>query len=201
MTCMVVAEAEQLFDSLISMTFGARLSAHARRKYVPGVVSLGIVTVTLPLEILPGSSAGTARVPVRRLSPPPRLVLIDRKYRVVVGGTAPSPRFVIRSVTRKLAPATAVAGGFVTLSSSRSGRPVTSIVLPEAAQLFLSLLSLIFGATSSAHARTRYVPTAVLVGILTVTVPIDVSPGCNAGTARVPTRRLSPVLFRLLNDR
>src|SRR5687767_13286670 len=82
-----------------------------------------------------------------------------------------------------------------------AGQGPTATVPADARQLFLSLLSATTGATLSAQASKKYVPGAVLVGIVTVTVPVDVSPGSNAGTARLPVRRLSPVLRSSSNDR
>src|SRR5262245_6840049 len=61
-------EARQLFASLVSTTL-PRSSAQARRKYVLGGVDVGTVTVTVPDWLAPDARPGTARFPVRSVSP------------------------------------------------------------------------------------------------------------------------------------
>src|SRR5579862_4942265 len=58
-------EALQLLLSLISGTTRVS-SAQASKKYVPAAVPEGTVTVTVPLEVAPGSSEGTDRLPVSK---------------------------------------------------------------------------------------------------------------------------------------
>ena len=67
-TVMAPADARQLLVS--SQFFATTLvsSAHANRKYVPGGVADGIVTVTVRVDVAPTASAGTDRVPVSSLS-------------------------------------------------------------------------------------------------------------------------------------
>ena len=66
-TVMAPADARQLLASSLSATTLVS-SAHASRKYVPGGVADGIVTVTVRVDAAPAASVGTDRVPVSSLS-------------------------------------------------------------------------------------------------------------------------------------
>ena len=66
-TVMAPADARQLLVSSLSAT-SLVSSAHADRKYVPGGVADGIVTVTVRVDVAPAASVGTDRVPVSSLS-------------------------------------------------------------------------------------------------------------------------------------
>lgn len=74
------------------------------------------------------------------------------------------------------------------------------ILAADAKQLFVSVLSAALG-TSSAQANRKYVRATVPGGIVTVTVPLEVALGPNAGTARAPVRSTSPALRSLSRDR
>jgi hypothetical protein len=74
-TCVV--DALQLFVSFVSVTTVVS-SAQLKRKYVARVVVVGIVTVTVPVEVPPPATTPTLRVPVRSLSPVPFVVSRDR---------------------------------------------------------------------------------------------------------------------------
>jgi hypothetical protein len=63
-TCTAVADARQLLVSLLSVTT-CTSSAHASRTYVPSTVLLGIVTVTVAVDVAFTASTGTGRVPVK----------------------------------------------------------------------------------------------------------------------------------------
>src|SRR5436190_17971646 len=76
-TLTVVADARQLFPSLLSATAPVS-SAHASRKYVPAAVVPGTVTVTVPLDDAPTPSAGTDRLPVRSVSPTLLVASVER---------------------------------------------------------------------------------------------------------------------------
>ena len=103
------------------------------------------------------------------------------------------------SVTAKLMPGLAAAGGLVTAVSTRSGRP-TTIVAAVARQLLVSFASATT-AVSSAQATRWYVPSRAVVGIVTVTVPADCVAGVRAGTDRVPVSSMSAASFAPSIDR
>ncbi|SRR6266849_4236297 len=77
---------------------------------------------------------------------------------------------------------------------------VTVTWLAEAVQLLTSLLS-DTTLKSSEQATKKNVPDCTLAGTVTVTVPVDVAPDARPGTARLPFRRISLVLFCVLTDR
>ena len=66
-TLVLLAEALQLLLSLASGITNLS-SLQASKKYVPAAV-LETVTVTVPLEVVPGSSEGTARLPLSIRAP------------------------------------------------------------------------------------------------------------------------------------
>src|SRR5262249_51854619 len=79
---------------------------------------------------------------------------------------------------------------------TRRGAAYRLIVTGLAAtvQLLSSLLSSTT-APLSAQANSEYVPSGVVIGTVTVTVPLDVlvlPPGVNEGTARLPSSRILP---------
>src|SRR5262247_2614240 len=105
------------------------------------------------------------------------------------------------SVTRKLPPDSVFAEGSSTELTTRSALAgVTCTVPADARQLLLSFVSGI-AAVSSAHASTKYTPTAVLAGIVAVTEPLDEAPAASAGTARVPLSSTSPASRTVFVDR
>src|SRR5262245_45867 len=65
------AAARQLLVSLSSLTL-RKSSAHARRVYVASDVVEGMVTVAEPDWLVPAARLGTAREPLRRMSPEER---------------------------------------------------------------------------------------------------------------------------------
>src|SRR5258708_3971902 len=66
-TCTVLADAAQLFGSLLSVTTFSS-SAQASTKYAPAATVLGTATVVVAVDAAPAASAATARVPVSRMS-------------------------------------------------------------------------------------------------------------------------------------
>ena len=66
-----------LFQFDVSTT-ASSASARASRKYHPDAIPVGIVTVTDPVSVAPGSSAPTARCP-RTASPASTPMLVERK--------------------------------------------------------------------------------------------------------------------------
>ena len=73
----------------------------------------------------------------------------------------------------------------------------TCTFLVEALQLLVSLISLM-AFLSSAQARMKYWPRAVLLGTVTlVEVPAEVPPAASAGTERLPVSSLSPPFLEL----
>ena len=124
-TTIVVVDALQLFDSFDS-TITAVSSAHAPRKYVPGVIPDGIVTLTEPDELEPFFNDGTALLPVSSVSALVITLSTDNRYRVVEALAVALPEFPVVSVTEKLVAKIPLAGGFVMLLTTRSGKEVAA---------------------------------------------------------------------------
>ena len=81
----------------------------------------GMIRVTVPADVPPLPNAGTARAPVSNTSDAVIVVSVENRYRVVEAAALALPEFRVVSVTEKLPPATALAGGLLTAVTTRSG--------------------------------------------------------------------------------
>lgn len=112
---------------------------------------------------------------------------------------SPHPGSITVSVIVSEPPGVTTAGGALIAVVTRSGHRI-SAVAAEAVQLLASSASLTFS-KSSAHARTRYVPSAVVDGTVTDRVAVRVAPGLMLATLRVPVSRTSLASFAASNER